>query len=90
MIAAGVALLLITPRIGISLIIGGFLATSFPQFFDLWRDRRYGKFRPSLKEIDRMSSEEYRKKLADPKFRKWVNHFPPAKESPWESISRNP
>jgi hypothetical protein len=51
---------------------------------------RYGKFRPSLKEIDRMLSEEYRKKLADPKFRKWVNHFPPAKESPWESISRNP
>ena len=38
-----------------------------------WQDYRYGKDRPSREEMDRMSAAEHKKKLYDPKFRRWVD-----------------
>lgn len=38
-------------------------------------DRKYGKYRPSEREINYMGKEEYKKRLREePKFRDYVNH----------------
>jgi len=55
-----------------------------------FRDWKYGEFRPTRKEIDKMLSDEYKKHFRDPKFRKWVDHFPAVKDPPWEKNSKNP
>jgi hypothetical protein len=49
-------------------IIGvGFIA------WPLYLDTRYGEERPTKKEIGAMPPEEYRRKIKNPKFRKWVD-----------------
>jgi hypothetical protein len=51
----------------------------------LWMDWRYGKDRPSRKEIDVMVAAEYKKRCQDPKFRRWSDHlFPKQPEKPFD------
>jgi hypothetical protein len=43
----------------------------------IWRgvhlDGKYGKDRPTVRDIDKMSKDEFQQKLRDPKFRLWVD-----------------
>lgn len=56
---------------------------------DNFYDWRYGKFRPTRKEINQMTSEKYREYWHDPKFRKWVDHlFPRSDEPPVDGPGR--
>lgn len=38
-------------------------------------DWRYGKYRPSRQEVAAMPPDEYRKKIRNPKFEKYINHI---------------
>jgi len=78
MIAAAGTLLVLLHGIGMvvgwSLFVLGcaFVANPFRQ------DWRYGEFRPTRKEINKMLSDDYKEPLRDPKFRKWVDHLFPS------------
>jgi hypothetical protein len=64
----GVLVFYYPPIAGVFLIGGGLLL--------LWSarlDRVYGKDRPTKKEIDAMSAEEYKSRLRDSRFRLWVD-----------------
>jgi hypothetical protein len=42
----------------------------------LWNarlDRKYGKDRPTKKEIGKMSADEFKQRLRDPKFKLWID-----------------
>ncbi len=51
------------------LIGGGLMGWPF------YLDWKYGSFRPSKREIDRMSASEYRDHLRSKKFTNYVNHL---------------
>jgi hypothetical protein len=52
------------------LAVGAVLICS-PYFLD-WR---YGKYRPSREEVGAMSADEYKKKLRNPKFERYINRL---------------
>jgi hypothetical protein len=39
----------------------------------IYLDIKYGEERPTKREIGAMPSEEYKRKIKNPKFRKWIN-----------------
>jgi hypothetical protein len=41
----------------------------------IYLDTKYGEDRPTKREIDAMPLDEYREKIRNPKFRKWVDNL---------------
>lgn len=78
-VLASVVVVFYPPVAAIFLIMGLLL---------LWRgaylDRKYGKDRPSRKEIDIMPVSEFKERSRDPRFTKWINHvYPRSREKPF-------
>lgn len=67
----------------------GWLVLKTPTLWSVFLDWRYGKFRPTRREIDVMPAAEYGRRLRqDPKFGKWVNRVLP-KQPPQKPFDPN-
>jgi hypothetical protein len=73
MITVALTVLTGSQKLAWLLLVAGSLLVASPYFHD-WR---YGEDRPSRRQIDAMSSEDYKKRCLDPKFRRWVNRVFP-------------
>ena len=56
------------------LLVVGCAVIAFPY----WQDWRYGNYRPNCHQVNAMSADEYKQRLRDPRFRRWVDHLFPA------------
>ena len=56
------------------LLILGCAVIAFPY----WQDWHYGNYRPNRHQVNAMSADEYKQRLRDPRFRRWVDHLFPA------------
>lgn len=69
MITVALAVLIGSQKIaGWFLLVAGVVVIASPY----WQDWRYGEYRPNIHEINDLSSEQYKRRLLDPKFKKWV------------------
>jgi hypothetical protein len=70
--AVGLTALTVSQRLSSwGLVVIGTILIVKPYFLD-WR---YGEYRPSRREVGAMSKEEYKKRLRDPKFERYINRL---------------